>query len=1318
MRGAADLWTAARLRKGKIKMTHHFVRILVCVVAAGCALAGLGCPFAAPIDGGASDTRPAPPAVEAVPADGACCRPDGGCELMGSIECEDGGGRYQEDGTRCATVVCAVDDEVGACCIAEEGCSQLSSAECANANGQYGGDGSDCLTIACGGSEAVGACCLAHGCVSDRTEEECGIDGGTYRGDDSRCTDPDVACLAEEENEVHADLEALNDEVDFGNLTAGTEVVLKAPDFTTISPARLNEGCVCSWSVNGNGTFAPESGSQACTTLYTPATDDTMLRVDVTCGGETRAALQEVAVVAATASIIDDDDSNDDVGGGDPCAGVICSDGNPCTADACIGGGCVFVPLADDTSCSDGNECTTDDRCAAGACSGEAVPDGVECLQNALFCDGVEVCMGGFCESLGTPCGLLSCNETLDRCEECVDASDCPDDDGNECTDAPVCDTLGDTSVCVYAALDATTTCDDGDPCSADDHCDGEGNCLAGGPVDCTGLDDECSVGVCNPTSGDCEAQPANAGDPCGDNVDTDCTDPDTCDEAGICQPNHAAVGASCGSPNNSLCDDPDTCSGNGNCQNNQAADGEPCPDSVICNGMETCVGGMCQPGTPDDALCDNGLFCDGAETCDAVLDCQAGDPPVLDDDIACTVDTCDEDNDVVVHTPNDALCDNGLFCDGVETCDAVLDCQAGTAIDCDDGLFCNGPESCVNDTCHQGAPPCVAGETCNEDGDSCDFAPTVAATAFLRLIQDQYHGTWLDVYTDAASAGNHFVHPAMMLGGVTPEELPINDAWTDQPHRGGMCIMYGFLGRGTDWGGFYRMNGMLRGDDVSPLPNWGTEPNAGLNLTGATELVFWVRGDRGGEKIEFFAFGVGRDPVTGLPLPGASYPGSSPKRSIGYITLTTAWQEVTIPLDGADLGYVLGGWGWVTNAQHNDNQDVVFYVDDVRYKLARPATVRLLQSFVPRDEDLGSATLLRNLATTYDNALAITALAAMDDLDNAGKIADALVYAQQHDRWFNDGRVRSGYQAGDLILPPGWEPHGRVGTVRIPGWWGSEDEGPASWHEDGGFVGSKTGDMAWAIIGLLNYREAAGLSGTDEYLQSALTLGQWIEAHCRSSIGPGGYTGGFDGWEPDQGQLTWKSTEHNLDVYVAFSRLHQITGDQAWLDGAQGARGFVEAMWNDADGHFWTGTTEDGVTINQTVIPLDVQAWSVLAFEGAAPNERAMDWAVNHCALENNGYQGFDYDTDLDGVWFEGTAHMALAYKVLGQVPEASFYLQELRRAQREDTYGDGLGLVATSKENLTTGFGTTYVRRLHVGATCWLVFAELNYNPYWPGP
>ena len=118
----------------------------------------------------------------------------------------------------------------------------------------------------------------------------------------------------------------------------------------------------------------------------------------------------------------------------------------------------------------------------------------------------------------------------------------------------------------------------------------------------------------------------------------------------------------------------------------------------------------------------------------------------MVDDGVGCTDDRCDEANDTVVNTPNNANCDNGQFCDGSETCDATLDCQAGTPpcdpatescdevgdvceplgclsdADCDNGLFCDGAETCnlTTNGCQAGTPPVVDDGVGCTDG-SCD---------------------------------------------------------------------------------------------------------------------------------------------------------------------------------------------------------------------------------------------------------------------------------------------------------------------------------------------------------------------------------------------------------------------------------------------------------------------------------------------------------------------------------------------------------------------------------------------------------------------
>ncbi len=199
-----------------------------------------------------------------------------------------------------------------------------------------------------------------------------------------------------------------------------------------------------------------------------------------------------------------------------------------------------------------------------------------------------------------------------------------------------------------------------------------------------------------------------------------------------------------------------------------RCATDQQCDDGNFCNGTERCVGGFCNDGIPpcndhvdctadtcdedadscqydpDHAFCDDMLFCNGAEVCDLTAGCRSGPPRDCDDGVSCTVDACDEEGKRCVHTPDDALCNDGLFCNGGETCDRANDCQAGLqpcgapglpycdenldrcvncllASHCDDGVFCNGPEQCVGGDCHPSGDPCDDGVACTAD--VCDEA-------------------------------------------------------------------------------------------------------------------------------------------------------------------------------------------------------------------------------------------------------------------------------------------------------------------------------------------------------------------------------------------------------------------------------------------------------------------------------------------------------------------------------------------------------------------------------------------------------------------
>ena len=224
------------------------------------------------------------------------------------------------------------------------------------------------------------------------------------------------------------------------------------------------------------------------------------------------------------------------------------------------------------------------------------------------------------------------------------------------------------------------------------------------------------------------------------------------------------------------------------------APDDTACDDALFCNGAETCsTSAGCRPGTPpscDDALdctidacdaqldsctsaavharCSDGVFCNGTEQCNVQLGCVAGSLPDCSDDVACTGDSCDLVSDACAHTPDDSLCDDGVYCTGVERCQVATGCLSGTpptcpdtvectvdACDsisdscthtptdarCDDGQFCNGRETCDETLgCRLGPPPfcgdrasCTK-DSCDEINDRCIHLPDNAACSDGRF--------------------------------------------------------------------------------------------------------------------------------------------------------------------------------------------------------------------------------------------------------------------------------------------------------------------------------------------------------------------------------------------------------------------------------------------------------------------------------------------------------------------------------------------------------------------------------------------------------
>ncbi len=341
----------------------------------------------------------------------------------------------------------------------------------------------------------------------------------------------------------------------------------------------------------------------------------------------------------------------------------------------------------------------------------DSCPSPTSC-DNGLYCDGLESCDQLLGCQAGTPptiddgvaCTIDSCDEATDSIVHTPNHGSC--DNGLFCDGAESCDVL------LGCQAGTPPSVDDGVACTADScdeatdsivHTPNHGSC--DNSLFCDGAE-TCDVLLgCQP------------GTPPSTDDGVSCT-ADSCDEA---------TDAVVHSPNHGSCDNALYCDGTESCDallGCQAGTPPAVDDGVACT-IDSCDEATdSSVHTPNHGSCDNALYCDGTESCDVLLGCQVVTPPAVDDGVACTIDSCDEATDSAVHTPNHASCDNGLYCDGAETCDVLLGCQAGTPPVIDDGV------ACTDDSCDEATDTVVhvshdedLDEVCDDD-DNCQSVP------------------------------------------------------------------------------------------------------------------------------------------------------------------------------------------------------------------------------------------------------------------------------------------------------------------------------------------------------------------------------------------------------------------------------------------------------------------------------------------------------------------------------------------------------------------------------------------------------------------
>lgn len=592
---------------------------------------------------------------------------------------------------------------------------------------------------------------------------------------------------------------------------------------------------------------------------------------------------------------------------------------------------------------------------------------------------------------------------------------------------------------------------------------------------------------------------------------------------------------------------------------------------------------------------------------------------------------------------------------------------------------------------------PSISAQAQEESYESFQPAAEKAIQALKNTLEEERRNIY--VYRDFGDTENHYTQKALMAGMDASLVRDMNENWQENPYSGSSCIRCEQITHEGDWGGWLFLNGYLPEGSNVPELNDGTVDGQGLDLSGAERLTFFARGEKGGEQVEFFTCGFGYNSEWNAQV--VPFPDSSMKRSTGVVTLTQEWTQFSIDLSSADMSSIVCGFGYVLKGNVPSDREKVCYLDEIRFEGDFSSGTD--RRFLLRSYDTDNI-YIQNAAFSYDNALTAMAFLSAGYKEEAEMILDAFVYAAENDRYKPD-RIRNAYAAGDITAFPGWG-----GAARLPGWY---DRINKQWYEDRYQTGSNVGNTSYVALSLLQYD---ALYSSERYLNTAGKLMDWVIDNC-SGEGDG-FTAGYDGW-PEGGSdttylFTYKSIEHNIDAFAAFSRLYERTGEQKYWDAADSALRFVQSMYDEEKCLFYTGTLDDGITANTENIVLDAQVWACLALgEEFSPYEASLK-VVEEMKTDEGGYP-FCLTNANGGWWAEGTAYTALMYRLRGDEGKALSALAALESIQKEN----GLFPAATT-EHLSTGFGLfdgtpwEYGTADHLAPTAWFIMAIQGFNPY----
>lgn len=256
-------------------------------------------------------------------------------------------------------------------------------------------------------------------------------------------------------------------------------------------------------------------------------------------------------------------------------------------------------------------------------------------------------------------------------------------------------------------------------------------------------------------------------------------------------------------------------------------------------------------------------------------------------------------------------------------------------------------------------------------------------------------------------------------------------------------------------------------------------------------------------------------------------------------------------------------------------------------------------------------------------------------------------------------------------------------------------------------------GPNAWILLALNYYIHK---TNDEQFLPLAKDIADWLIS--LQSL-EGGVIGGYYG---NGKPMVWISAEHNFDCYSALRDLGIMTQDERYLKVAKEIKKWLEDdVWDKKAKRFYLGRRNPNFAT-------DLSSWAVLSLgnEYSVSLDFAIEKSLNTQTykVKDVEIEGFDFGStyktspfpDKDAVWFEGTAHMVLAFEKAGRHDESLYFMNELDKCLTDSAaFPHTKGLPYASNEG-TPVYDSWLMqdRPLCVSSTAWYFFAKNNFNPF----